>query len=97
MESGIHGVESRIQECFGFPYMGRYVSGKYFFASRQRERGIKVLNNKSASNGKFSFDLLYSYPVCFMLKIKGMFLSELLYDKLTKGYFIGMLCRVSRS
>ena len=23
MESGIHGVESRIQECLGFPYMGR--------------------------------------------------------------------------
>ena len=23
MESGIHGVESRIQVCLGFPYMGR--------------------------------------------------------------------------
>ena len=24
-ESGIHGVESRIQDCHGFPYMGRFV------------------------------------------------------------------------
>ena len=63
----------------------------------QQEPGIKVLNNKIASNGKFSFDLLYSYPVWIMLKIKGMFLRELMHDKLTKGYFIGMLCRVSRS
>ena len=23
LESRIHGVESRIQDCFGFPYMGR--------------------------------------------------------------------------
>ena len=23
LESGIHGVESRIQDCLGFPYMGR--------------------------------------------------------------------------
>lgn len=58
----------------------------------QQEPGIKVLNNKIASNGKFSFDLLYSCPK------KGMFLRELLHDKLTKGYFIGMLLgRVSRS
>jgi len=24
LESGIHGVESRIQDCLGFPYMGRF-------------------------------------------------------------------------
>ena len=26
LESGIHGVESRIQDCLGFRYMGREVS-----------------------------------------------------------------------
>ena len=26
LESGIHGVESRIQNCPGFPYMGRITS-----------------------------------------------------------------------
>ena len=26
LESGIHGVESRIQDCLGFPYVGRAVS-----------------------------------------------------------------------
>ena len=26
LESGIHSVESRIQDCPGFPYMGRYWS-----------------------------------------------------------------------
>ena len=25
-ESGIHGVESRIQDCPGFPYMGRHTA-----------------------------------------------------------------------
>ena len=29
-ESGIHRVESRIQDCHGFPYMGRAVFGSYF-------------------------------------------------------------------
>ena len=24
LESGIHRVESRIQDCHGFPYMGRF-------------------------------------------------------------------------
>ena len=26
LESGIHSVESRIQDCHGFPYMGRFVT-----------------------------------------------------------------------
>ena len=26
LESGIHRVESRIQDCHGFPYMGRHLS-----------------------------------------------------------------------
>ena len=25
LESGIHGMESRIQDCDGFPYIGRYI------------------------------------------------------------------------
>ena len=25
VQSGIHGVESRIQDCPGFPYMGRHI------------------------------------------------------------------------
>ena len=29
MESGIHGVESRIQECLGFPYMGQLINFSY--------------------------------------------------------------------
>ena len=40
-ESGIHSMESRIQDCPGFPYMGRYVNvllnrfinAKYVFSS----------------------------------------------------------------
>ena len=26
LETGIHGVESRIQDCLGFPYMGRLIN-----------------------------------------------------------------------
>ena len=33
-ESGIHRVESRIRDCHGFPYMGRYGKEMYVFAVR---------------------------------------------------------------
>ena len=26
---GIHGVESRIQDCLGFPYVGRFTRGNF--------------------------------------------------------------------
>ena len=39
------------------------------------KKGLKMLNNKKASIGNFSFDLVYSYPIWFMLKIKRMFLG----------------------
>ena len=29
LESGIHSMESRIQDCLGFPYKGRYCRGKW--------------------------------------------------------------------
>ena len=38
-ESGIHGVESRIYDCPGFPYMGRtdklYTGGRLSFDTRE--------------------------------------------------------------
>ena len=39
------------------------------------KKGLKMLNNKNATIGNFSFDLVYSYPILFMLKIKRMFLG----------------------
>ena len=39
LESGIHGVESRIYDCLGFPYMGRtdklHTSGRPYLGTRQ--------------------------------------------------------------
>ena len=44
-----------------------------------------------------SLALIFFTLTQFDLCLKGMFLRELMHDKLTKGYFIGILCRVSRS
>ena len=38
LESGIHDVESRIEDCPGFPHMGRYIAlGKEKLASKHEE------------------------------------------------------------
>ena len=37
-ESGIHGVESRIQDCHGFPYMGRDNVAMFFCSTVSEER-----------------------------------------------------------
>ena len=41
LESGIHGMESRIQDCPGFPYMGRENSRLVLFtATRDSKRRL---------------------------------------------------------
>ena len=45
-ESGIHNMESRIQDCPGFPYMGRLVSSLLFFAVSSRVRKVEVMAEK---------------------------------------------------
>ena len=43
-ESGIHGVESRIQDCLGFPYIGQYTvySPLYFLKIVARDPALTV-------------------------------------------------------
>ena len=41
-ESGIHGIESRIQECLGFPYVGRLIVSNQFSSSFVRQRICRV-------------------------------------------------------
>ena len=41
VESGIHGMESRIQDCLGFSYMGRYTA---LSSNKGGNHNIKVLD-----------------------------------------------------
>ena len=41
VDSGIHGMESRIQDCLGFSYMGRYTA---LSSNKGGNRNIKVLD-----------------------------------------------------
>ena len=52
LESGIHGVESSIQDCLGFPYVGRAVSRREFLRTRNKY----VLKFQEPSNSRFIGD-----------------------------------------
>ena len=52
LESGIHAVESRIQDCLGFPYVGRAVSRRECLRTRNRY----VLKFQELSNSRFIGD-----------------------------------------
>ena len=52
LESGIHGVESRIQDCLGFPNVGRAVSRREFLRTRNKY----VLKFQELSNSRFIGD-----------------------------------------
>ena len=52
LESGIYGVESTIQDCLGFPYVGRAVSRREFLRTRNKY----VLKFQELSNSRFIGD-----------------------------------------
>ena len=63
-ESGIHGVESRIQDCFGFPNMGRIFHPFIF---------LSLMWHRSKNTAKVLLDLWN--PICFNLVLQLFLLS----------------------
>ena len=43
LESGIRNVESRIQDCLGFPYKGRF---QYWYILNSSERNLRLLTRR---------------------------------------------------
>ena len=58
LESGIHRVESRIQYCYGFPYMGRKGQIQRCQHTMTVKKFIKNVRRKSASTSNYYKRLL---------------------------------------
>ena len=56
-ESGIHSMESRIQDCPGFPYMGRE---RVPIVSRMSVNLIKRAISQATSEKEYLFNLTFS-------------------------------------
>ena len=59
LESGIHRVESRIQYCYGFPYMGRKGQIQRCQHTMTVKKFIKNVRRKSASTSNYYKRLLF--------------------------------------
>ena len=62
LESGLHGVESRIQDCLGFPYMGRL--SPYYLQHWSRERlgmGLFRLPADPWKGRRFLFESIFTF------------------------------------
>ena len=75
-ESGIHRVESRIQDCHGFPYMGRCLcfkpASRYLLFSKMNSR------QENRSKPSFTARMITKYSLERFLSICG--------EKMPKGF-----------
>ena len=79
LESGIHGVESTIQDCLGFPYVGRAVSRQEFLRTRNKY----VLKFQELSNSRFIGDTFCweIYELKFKSILKRLFTRRSLKER----------------
>ena len=79
LESGIQGVESRIQDCLGFPYVGRAVSrGEFLRTGNKYVLKFQELSNSRFIGDTFSWEI---YELEFKSILKRLFTRRSLKER----------------